>query len=95
MSEMLKLRDDTVQDIQLELIRRTSFNAMDGEKIYVSLMAHRDLREAVLLDRPGVANYDRPTDLLMQGLIKLPTRSAFSASVAIHTSISCVLRRNP
>jgi hypothetical protein len=71
MSENLKLRDATVQDIQLELIRRTSVNALDGQKMYDTLMAHRDLWEAVLLDRPGLANYDRPSDLLMQGLIKL------------------------
>jgi hypothetical protein len=65
------LRDASVQEIQLELIRRTSFNAMDGEKICASLLKHRDVWQAVLLDRPGVANYSRPRQLLTSGLIKL------------------------
>ena len=65
------LRDATVQEIQLELIRRTSFNALDGERVHDSLLRHRDLWMAVLLDRPGVANYAKPTVLLMAGLIKL------------------------
>jgi hypothetical protein len=34
-------------------------------------MKHRDLWLAVLLDRPGIANYDKPSLLLMSGLIKL------------------------
>jgi hypothetical protein len=65
------LRDATVQEIQLELIRRTSFNALDGEKVYASLLRHRDLWQAVLLDRPGLANYQKPGLLLTSGLIKL------------------------
>jgi hypothetical protein len=65
------LRDATAQEIQLELIRRTGFNAFDGEKVYASLLAHRELWLAVLLDRPGVANYAEPGLLLMSGLIKL------------------------
>src|SRR5438046_10200645 len=65
------LRDATVQEIQLELIRRTSFNALDGEKVCASLLKHRDLWQAVLLDRPGVADYSRPRQLLTSGLIKL------------------------
>src|SRR5438270_6653298 len=71
MSEPLTLRDATVQEIQLELIRRTRFNAFDGEKIYASLMKHRELWLAVLLDRPGLPNYAEPRSLLMSGLIKL------------------------
>jgi hypothetical protein len=42
MSDLL-LRDATVQKIQLELIRRTSFNALEGEKVFASLLRHRDL----------------------------------------------------
>jgi hypothetical protein len=71
MNESLSLRDASVQDIQLELIRRTSFNLMKGERIVASLLRHRDLWLAVLLDRPGLANYDEPCLLLTSGLIKL------------------------
>jgi hypothetical protein len=70
-NEALSLRDATVQEIHLELVRRTSFNALDGEKVYASLMKHRDLWVAALLDRPGVPNYAEPGHLLISGLIKL------------------------
>src|SRR5262249_50372364 len=36
-----------------------------------SLMKHRAYWQAVLLDLPGEANYQRPGHLLMSGLIKL------------------------
>src|SRR5436305_1571424 len=52
MNESVLLRDATVQEIQLELIRRTRFNAFDGERVLASLLEHRDLWLAVLLDRP-------------------------------------------
>ena len=68
---IMALRDATVQDLQLELIRRARFNAMDGRQVYASLLAHRHLWTAALLDRPGVANYEKPGDLLTMGLIKL------------------------
>ncbi len=71
MDEPLTLRDASVQDIQLELIRRTSFNAFNGERIYASLLRHRDLWLACLLDRPGVVNYAKRTLLRTAGLIKL------------------------
>lgn len=71
MNEPLSHRDASVQDIQLELIRRTRFNSMNGEWIAASLLRHRDLWLAVLLDRPGLANFDEPASLLMAGLIKL------------------------
>jgi hypothetical protein len=70
MSESVSLRDATVQDIQLELLRRTSFNALDGEKVCASLLRHRHLWLAALLDRPGVPNYTEPGFLLTSGLIK-------------------------
>jgi hypothetical protein len=65
------LREATVQDIQLELIRRTRFNDFDGERVCQLLDKHRGLWRAVLLDRPGVPNYDEPARLFMGGLIKL------------------------
>src|SRR5580693_6616043 len=71
MNDSLLLRKATVQEIQLELIRRTRFNAFDGERIYDSLMKHRAYWQAVLLDRPGLANYQKPGHLLTLGLIKL------------------------
>src|SRR5437764_5972271 len=64
----VSLAEATVQDIQLELIRRTRFNGADGERVIASLMAHRYLWEAVLLDRLGVS---RPGRLPAAGLIKL------------------------
>jgi hypothetical protein len=71
MNESLALRAATVQEIQLELLRRTSFNALDGEIVAASLLRHRELWLAVLLDRPGVADYGKPSRLLLSGLIKL------------------------
>lgn len=71
MNVSLSLRNATVQDIQLELLRRTQFNALDGERIVASLLKHRDLWLAFLLDRPGVPNYAEPRHLLTAGLIKL------------------------
>jgi hypothetical protein len=71
MSDSLALRDATVQEIQLELLRRTRFNDMDGERIVASLLAHSDLWLAALLDRPGVPNYSEQRRLLTGGLIKL------------------------
>jgi hypothetical protein len=64
----LLLTEATVQEIQLELIRRTRYNAFDGERVAAALNAHPDLWEAVLLDRPGVA---QPGQLPTAGLIKL------------------------
>jgi hypothetical protein len=71
MSESLSLRDASVQDIQLELLRRTRFNALEGERVVASLQKHRELWLAALLDRPGVPNYSKPRLLLTAGLIKL------------------------
>jgi hypothetical protein len=71
MNGSISLRDATVQDIQLELLRRAKWNALDGQRVIRSLLEHRELWLAVLLDRPGVANYAKPTLLLMGGLIKL------------------------
>jgi hypothetical protein len=71
MNPSLSLRDASVQDIQLELLSRTRFNSMDGERVCASLLKHRHLWLATLLDRPGIADYAEPSDLLMCGLIKL------------------------
>jgi hypothetical protein len=71
MSQSPSLREASVQDIQLELLRRSCWNALDGQRVYDSLMGHRALWLAALLDRPGIANYANPSLLLMAGLIKL------------------------
>jgi hypothetical protein len=71
MNKAVFLHDASIQDIQLELLRRTSFNALDGEKVYNSLQKHRHLWIAALLDRHGVPDYTKPNLLLISGLIKL------------------------
>ena len=71
MNEFVSLREASVQEIQLELIRRTSFNALNGESVIASLLKHRTLWQAALLDRPGLPNYSEPGFLLIAGLIKL------------------------
>ena len=71
MDDPILLRAASVQDIQLELLRRTRFNALDGETVCDSLRNHRHLWLAALLDRPGVPNYAEAGLLLISGLIKL------------------------
>lgn len=71
MHNSIGLRDASVQDIQLELLRRTQVDALDGERVCASLLRHRHLWLAALLDRPGVPDYTRPRNLLTAGLIKL------------------------
>ncbi len=44
------LTEATVQDIQLELIRRTQHNSFDGEQVHRDLLERRDWWEAVMLD---------------------------------------------
>jgi hypothetical protein len=62
------LESATVQEIQLELIRRSSFNAFDGEKVVATLLAHRELWQAVIMDRIG---FSRSGGLAVSELIKL------------------------
>jgi hypothetical protein len=46
----MELNNATVQDIQLELIRRSKWNSFNGQRIFDDLQNHRDLWEAVMLD---------------------------------------------
>src|SRR5205809_6162417 len=62
------LTEASVQEIQLELIRRTQFNAFDGERVVAALERHQELWEAALMDRPCFSDADR---LPPAGLIKL------------------------
>jgi hypothetical protein len=71
MNPSQQLQEATVQDIQLELIRRTRFNTFDGEVICALLARYRDYWRAALLDRPGIPNYRTQSLLLTAGLIKL------------------------
>ena len=48
--ESPRLTEATVQEIQLELIRRHQHNYFDGEEVAADLMAHREWWEAVLMD---------------------------------------------
>jgi len=63
-----QLANATVQEIQLELLRRSSFNAFDGEKVVATLLGHRELWQAAMLDRFCIS---RPGKLPTAGLIKL------------------------
>lgn len=47
------LRDSSVQDIQLELIRRKRFNSFEGPAIYASLTRNRELWSAAWMPRLG------------------------------------------
>ena len=71
MNQSPPLSAATVQEIQLELLRRTKFNALNGERVAASLLSHRELWLAALLDRVGVPDYSKPSRLLLSGLIKL------------------------
>jgi hypothetical protein len=71
MDRSISLQTASVQDIQLELLRRTRFNALVGERVVASLGKHRNLWRAALLDRPGSPDYSQPRHLLTSGLIKL------------------------
>jgi hypothetical protein len=48
--ESPRLTEATVQEIQLELIRRHQHNYFDGEEVAEDLTAHREWWEAVLMD---------------------------------------------
>lgn len=58
----------TVQEIQLELIRRAWPGGVNGERLVTSLLAHRNLWDAVMMDRFCFSN---PGKLPRLGLIKL------------------------
>lgn len=61
--EPLPLTAATVQEIQLELIRRTQHNNFDGKHIAEDLLAHRELWESVLLDGLSPLNLIKLRDL--------------------------------
>ena len=69
--QLIALSDATVQELQLELIRRTKFNAFNGQQVFESLITHRALWTATFLDRPGASPRYGSALLLIGGLIKL------------------------
>lgn len=66
--EPLPLAEASVQEIQLELIRRQRFNQFDGRHVVTSLRRHRHLWRAVLMDRLGFVSEEGGSNW---GLIKL------------------------
>ncbi|MFC9440478.1 hypothetical protein [Nocardia sp. NPDC057030] len=67
----LRLSEASVQQIQLELVRRRRFNDFDGELVVASLERHRELWVAVCMDRLGVASVEHPDWFAPLSLIKL------------------------
>jgi hypothetical protein len=64
----LLLRDATVQEIQLELIRRSRPGEFPGERVVADLTAHPELWEAAMMDTFCFSNSGK---LPRIGLIKL------------------------
>lgn len=62
------LAEATLQEIQLELIRRRHFHAFDGQRVADCLLRHRELWEAVIMDRLAISH---PGSLPTLGLMKL------------------------
>ncbi len=62
------LGEASIQEIQLELIRRRHFRAFDGQRVADCLLQHRDLWEAVMMDRLAISH---PGSLPTMGLMKL------------------------
>jgi len=66
--EPLPLTEASVQEIQLELMRRRRFNEFDGPNVVASLRRHRKLWRAALMDRLGFVSEKHGSGW---GLIKL------------------------
>ena len=69
-----KLTD--VQAIQLELIKRATFNSFDGEMVVRDLLNHRDLWEACLMTRDITAaiNHHLPPTIAYDSIDLIPLR---------------------
>ena len=48
--ENAKLSEASIQEIQLELIRRWGFNEFDGKEVYADLMSNCQLWQGVVMD---------------------------------------------
>jgi hypothetical protein len=62
-----------IQELNLKLIRQASFNGFDGPMVVDSLLAHKDLWRAVIIDREGFVSFkeDGPNFSSAIDLIKL------------------------
>src|SRR5688500_4589356 len=69
--ENVLLKDASVQQIQLELMRRSTFNTFDGPKVVASLERHRYLWLAAYMDSFGVYSKEHPHWIASFSLIKL------------------------
>lgn len=58
------LTSATVQELHLELIRRSRHNAFDGERVVTDLLAQRDAWQAVLFDTYDLALSGRTSSLI-------------------------------
>jgi len=67
----IQLADASIQQIQLELIRRWRFNEFDGQRVADSLLRHQDLWLAAYMDRFGVPNKEHWDWFPAFSLIKL------------------------
>ena len=63
------LREATPQEIQLELIRRSQYNALDGERVVDALLRHRGRWRAAWMTRLGVSM--EPGELPAMSMIPL------------------------
>lgn len=64
------LQDATVQELQLELLRRNCTDGLIGKRVFESLLAHRDLWVGAILDRLYVWE-NTPRHLPLMMMIKL------------------------
>ena len=64
----IPLGEASIQEIQLELIRRRRFHAFDGQRVADCLLQHRQLWQAVMMDRLAISH---PGSLPTLGLMKL------------------------
>jgi hypothetical protein len=78
--EELALTEASVQEIQLELIRRWRFNEFDGPRVVGSLRRHRGLWKAVMMDRVGIVSRE---GLPAMSLIKLRDLSSNTWNVDV------------
>ena len=63
MDDSITLRGASVQEIQLELVRRTQFNAMDGEKGRAA--GHLDIWDRLNQLRPAASAFAQSRQALM------------------------------
>ena len=71
MSRDLQLSEATVQQLQLELIRRVRFNECDGQKIAESLERHSHLWLAATMQRMGLEHQEHRDWIPAMSLIAL------------------------